>query len=175
MKKLQGKQSGALPNEKSKAIYEDAILEMLFDETNYQIKDLLALLVYMTEKYHPAFNIKVRGRPTLWTPFIKALLAVEIDHLKATGIKSRKEAAKLLTEHETWKSMTPLFNRRNKTAGADQFEAKDKEIRIKEKDLYESVQKRHKKYLATNDLEGWNRLVLNAIDRQQKLGDKSKK
>ena len=165
------KSLGALPSYQ----YEDALFDFLYEETKYLITDPYDLVIYLTEKYHPAFNIKVRGRPPRWTPFIKALLAVEIDRLKAAGIKSRKEAAKLLTEHETWKSMTPLFNSRNKTAGADQFEREDKEIRRKEKDLYESVQKRHKKYLATNDLEGWNRLVLNAIDRQQKLGDKSKK
>jgi hypothetical protein len=162
---------GALPSYQ----YEDALFDFLYQETKYLITDPINLVIYLTEKYHPAFNIKVRGRSTRWTPYIKALLAVEIDHLKATGTKSRREAAKLLTEHEVWKSMTPPFNRRDKTAGADQFEAVDKEIRRKEKVLYESVKKIHKKYLVANDLKTWNRSVLRAIDKQQKLGDKYKK
>lgn len=162
---------GALPSHQ----YEDTLFDFLYQETKYQITDPIDLVVYLTENYHPAFNIKSRGRTTRWSPLIKAMLAVEIDELKAAGIKSRKEAAKLLTEHEIWKRMAPPFNKRDKTAGADQFEAADKAIRRNEKDLYESVQRLFKKYLAASDLKGWNRSVLNAIDREQKLGDKSTK
>jgi hypothetical protein len=103
------------------------------------------------------------------------MLAVEIDGLKAAGLKSRKEAAKSLTEHEIWKRMAPPFNKRDKTAGAAQFEAADKEIRRNDRDTYESVQRLHKKYLAANDLEGWHSSISKAIDRKQKLGDKSTK
>jgi hypothetical protein len=171
MKKVPKKSLGGLPSFQ----YEDGLFDFLYQETKYQITDPIDLVIYLTENYHPAFNIKARGRATRWSPLIKAMLAVEIDQLKATGIKSRKEAAKLLTEHEIWKRMAPLFNKRDKTAGADQFETADKEIRRNGKDTYESVQKLCKKYLAANDLKGWNRSVSKAIDRQQKLGDKSMK
>jgi hypothetical protein len=171
MIKAPKKPLGALPSNQ----YEDALFDFLYQETKYQITDPIDLVIYLTEKYHPEFNIKSRGRAIRWTPFIKALLAVEIDHLRANGIKSRKEAAKSLTENEIWRRMSPPYNSRDKTAGTDQFIAVDKWIRRNGQDEYESAQRAYKKYLSANDLDGWKRFVMRTIDKNQKLVDKSTK
>jgi hypothetical protein len=165
---------GALPDAKSKAFYEDAILEMLLHETNHQIKDPLALLIYLTETYHPVFQKKQRGKPTRWTPLLKAVLAVEIDNLRDAGVKSRKEAAKVLAVHPIWEKMKPSYNAKSASAGAEQFEAVDKLIRRTEKTAYLSAQRIYQKYLKDSNLNGWYAFISFQINLPQRLGDKPK-
>jgi hypothetical protein len=168
MKKLPGKKSGALPNKKSKAIYEDAILEVLIRETKHQITEPIDLIIYLVENYHPDFSVKKRGSPKRWTPVIQAILAVEIDNLKAKGTKSRREAAKILTSHKLLKKMKPSYSFKTEGAGTDQFEAADKSVRRNYSWVYESVKQSYQKYLDANNLKGWEQFVSTCIDLPRK-------
>lgn len=150
---------------------EDFILEFLLKETNYEIKDLIGLIMYLVHNYHPDFKLVVKGRKKRWNPLIEASLAVQIDTLKANGCKSRYEAATRIARDSVWIKMCPEYNR-NSNSGIEQFIRMDKRARRKSnKTIYEKVTGIHSNYLKKNDLRGWRKFVSKIIDLQKKNGD----
>lgn len=151
--------------------FEDLILELLLKETNYKIKDLIGLIIYLVHNYHPDFKLIVKGRKKRWNPLIEASLAVQIDILRANGCKSRREAAALIAQDNLWRKMCPEYNR-NSISGIEQFIRMDKKARLtSNKTIYEKVTGIHSNYLKKNDLRGWEKFVSKIIDLQKKNGD----
>jgi len=67
--------------------------------------DPINIIVFLAEKYHPEFRHKeIRGPKLKWSPPLKAMLAVTIEEMIASGEK-RKSALYKLSKHPQWKQM----------------------------------------------------------------------
>lgn len=85
------------------AKYQLYVLKRVCEEA--QSKDLIEIIFYLTEKFHPTLKIRhKRGAKTKWAEFLNAMIAVEVQSNRDSGILL-KEAIWKVAKENRWKAL----------------------------------------------------------------------
>jgi len=94
------------PDSKHQKDYKSYLTNMLVAlSKEAKSTDPINIIVFMAEKYHPKFKSKEkRGPKSKWSTSLKAMLAITIEEMIASG-ENRKSALHKLSKNPDWSQM----------------------------------------------------------------------
>jgi hypothetical protein len=85
------------------ARYKEYVLRTLIEEVNSS--EPFEIIFYLAEKYHPKLKLKhKRGAKTKWADYLNAMIAVEVQSHRDSGLLL-KEAVWKVSKENRWKSL----------------------------------------------------------------------
>lgn len=134
--------------------YKKELISRLLEEQ--QSKSLDELVINLAENFHPKYKIKgKRGTKVKWSPYLKALLSVEIKNLKKLG-NSKKVAIYTLLDKSSWSKLT-----KNSKDPFELLSVMDKEG--KKTPLFAALEKSYAYSLLKNETDSWEAMVNSSI------------
>lgn len=143
------------PNSKYQKDYKSYLTNMFICLTEEaKSTNPVDVIVFMAEKYHPTFkNKEKRGPKSKWSSSLKAMLAITIEEMIASG-DNRKSALHKLSRHPEWKKMI----RDDSLDGCEALNKAAKEGKAN-KNIYKCFKSIHK---SSNN---WNELISLTIQK----------